>query len=128
MFRITFSKLSSLTFPLSRTILLENLNSLPGIIRIHLRADVAVADVRFVDDLELLDGLLFFAHAFQHAAEVVNQVLLFLVKAGLFLDGVLQRARREVEHFPFRKTLREITHRGEPFVRILLRLLKLLSL
>src|SRR5882724_3118340 len=86
-----------------------------------------IAGVRFVNLFELFDGFVFFAHAFENGAEVVNQILLFLVERRLFLDGVLQRARGDVEHLALGKTLREITHGSEPLVRILLRLLKFLD-
>ena len=92
--------------------------------RIHLRANVAVGHVGFVDDEELFDGLGLFAHLLEHAAEIVDEVFLFVVERGLFLDGVLEGAHGGIVHVPLGETLCEHAHGGEALVGVALRLLK----
>src|ERR1017187_9038733 len=98
--------------------------SLPRIMRVHLCADVAVGNVRFVDDEELLDGLGLFAHLLKHAAEVVDEILFLLVELRTFLDCVLERADGGIIHAAFGKRLRQQAHRRDALVRVALRLLK----
>jgi hypothetical protein len=53
----------------------------------HLGTHVAVGSIDFVDDEKLFDSLGLLAHLLEHAAEVVDEVLLFLVKRGLLPDS-----------------------------------------
>src|ERR1035437_10351115 len=69
---------------------------LARIVGIHLGANVLVADIHLVDQLELLDGLLLFAHLFQNTTQRVDRFLLLLVEHDLFLDRHLERPRRQV--------------------------------
>ena len=69
---------------------------------------------------ELFDGLGFFAHLFEHAAEVVDQILLFVIERGFFLDGVLEGAHGGVVHAALGEALGEITHGRNALVGILL--------
>jgi len=62
---------------------------LAGVKGFHLGGNILVARVHFVNLFELFDGFVFLAHAFEHAAKVVDQVLFLLVENGLFLDRVL---------------------------------------
>ena len=83
-----------------------------GVKALYPRLHVPVADFHLVDELELLDRLVLLPHALQHAAEVVDQLLLLIVEDQLLLQCVLQGAGRQVEHLPLGEALRQVIHRG----------------
>jgi len=94
------------------------------VVGIDLRTHVLVADVEFVDLLELLDGFLALVHLLEHAAELVDQLLLFVIERGLFLDGGLEHAYGGVVHAAAGEALRQVTQRSQALVGIGLGLLK----
>src|SRR5207249_8440555 len=102
-------------------------SALLPVIFVHLFGDVAVGAVGAVDEFELLFGLFAFAHFFQRAPQVIDQLFLFIVEDELLLDGPLERARGQLVHAPARVALAEIIHRFDLAVRIGLGPLKLLD-